>query len=197
MIGRIVLFSVAIAGFGFIGQAQAATVNCGNAMITETDSTMSDCESPNISESPPFVIFNDMTFLLGIRDQDGGSVPTSGSPLSWSTDPYDEQGGTGVKDWGISLATNWVGRVLLELKQGTTAGLFDVTDQCNFATNLCTGTWSSVSNGGALNGLSHSRAWYKTDDGGTGGNVPLPAAAWMLLTGICGLGVMRRRKNKA
>ncbi len=192
MFRKLCVLSAALVSFTFFGEAQAATVSCGNASVTETASTISDCVSPNINESSP-IVFNGMTFQLGISDS---GAPTSGSPLSWATDPMSQTGGAGLANWAINLASNWVGIVVLELKQGTTAGLFDVTDSCDFATNTCSGTWSSVSNGGAINGLSHSRAWYKTTGGG-GGVVPLPAAGWMLVSGMVGLGVLRRRKRKA
>lgn len=35
------------------------------------------------------------------------------------------------------------------------------------------------------------------DPGGGGGVVPLPAAAWMLLSGVAGLGVMSRRRRRS
>lgn len=35
------------------------------------------------------------------------------------------------------------------------------------------------------------------DDGGTGGAVPLPAAGWMLLSGLVGMGAVSRRRRRA
>ena len=40
-------------------------------------------------------------------------------------------------------------------------------------------------------------ATFEVEPGGTGGQVPLPAAGWMLLAGIGALGAAKRRKKKA
>lgn len=185
---------LAVAAGLYLGtlSAQAATVSCGNVDYTATVAEQSTavCSSGNLNESGD-ISFDGMTFGLGIRDS-GASV--SGSPMAWVTDPMSNELGTGMLDWSISLASDWMGVVLLELKQASTYALFDVTDSCNFATNSCGGFWSTSGPGRSSNDLSHTRAWYMTtDDGGGPSPVPLPAAGWMLIAALLGMAGMRKR----
>lgn len=169
---------------------QAATVTCGNVSYTANtaDQSTAFCGSGNLNESGS-VSFDGESFDLGISDS---GAPVPGSPLSWSTDPMSNELGTGLLDWGITLVSDWVGTVLLELKQGSTFALFDVTDSCDFDANVCSGTWSTSGPGrGALNDLSHTRAWFQ--DGLS--VVPLPATGLMLLTALLALIAVRRRAS--
>ena len=188
-------------GFFGVNSAEAATctqnvMNGPNTVEYEYTVNMSDpltCFAGNLDESSPTLDFNSMTYTRGI-DDDGNTE--SGSPISWATggDPMDNQGGTGLKNWSIQLASDWVGLVLVELKQSGTYSLADVTGSCDFGLNTCSGTWSVKatpivgSGSSSENILSHTRAYYKTSV------VPLPAAGWMLIAGLGALGVMRRRK---
>lgn len=180
----------ALAAFSVADTAQAATVTCSNITYTANtaDQTTAVCASGNLNQSGD-ITFDSMTYTLGIGDNGN---PASGSPLSWSTDPMSNEGGTGLLDWGITLSANWVGSVILELKQASTYSLFDVSASCNFVTNSCAGTWSTSGPGNASNDLSHTRAWLKT---GEVSPVPLPAAGWMIIAGLFGLGALRRRAS--
>jgi hypothetical protein len=166
--------------------AEAASCSEGTQYYEVNTASSITCHSGNLNESSPTLVYNLMTFTRGIDD---GGDSESGSPLSWGTggDLMDNQGGSGLKSWSISLAVDWVGSVLMELKQSNTYALADVTNSCDFGANLCSGTWST----GSENTLSHTRAYYK--DGVS--VVPLPAAGWMLIAGLGAMGAMRRRKK--
>jgi hypothetical protein len=64
------------------------------------------------------------------------------------------------------------------------------------------GQWWTNGPGNSGMGLSHASIYYRGDAGtGTGNGlapIPLPAAGWLLLTALCGLGaagLRRRRKD--
>jgi hypothetical protein len=184
--------SMSASVFG-VTTAEAASCSEGTQYYEVNTASSITCHSGNLNESSPTLVYNLMTFTRGIDD---GGDSESGSPLSWGTggDPMDNQGGSGLKSWSISLAADWVGSVLMELKQSNTYALADVTNSCDFGANLCSGTWSaftSNSGEGSENTLSHTRAYYK--DGVS--VVPLPAAGWMLIAGLGAMGAMRRRKK--
>ena len=198
MINRCLILISALTVFALAGGAQAASVSCaGNKHTISYEGNTAEqstavCAAGNLDGSSDLT-FNSMTFGLGINDQ-GNSV--AGSPLSWLTDPMSTMGGTGLRNWGITLASDWIGKVVLELKQSDTYSLFDVTGSCDFTANSCIGTWSTSGPAGSTNDLSHTRAWYK--DGPIippAPVVPLPAAGWMLVAGLFGLGAMRRSQS--
>lgn len=189
MFRKIGLFCAAIFGIAaFAFEAQAVTINCGGISFTANTAGASACAG-NISESSD-LNFNGMTFSLGISDTGSSTDGT----LTWITDPMSNKGtGIGLLNWSISLASNWMGTVILELKQSNDTGLFDVTGSCDFGANVCSGTWSTSGPGNAVNDLSHTRAWYKT----TGTVVPLPAALPLLVGGLAVLGAAGWRRKKA
>ncbi len=189
--------SVALGIAAFAVETEAATVQCytntGNPKLisyTANSAVQSTavCNSGNLNESGD-ITFDGMQFKLGINDN---GVSTDGT-TSWVTDPFNNQGGAGLLPWSISLASDWMGIVLLELKQSRTYSLFDVTASCNFDSNTCSGTWSTSGPGNSVNGLSHTRAWYKT----TSTVVPLPAALPLLVGGLGVLGFAGYRRRKS
>ena len=124
----------------------------------------------------------DGPFVNGILTIDGPSTTDAGLSGTWSV-------------------TGWSGftKAMIVIKAGNSfsAYLMDLAYK--------SGTWSTagvdcVGNSCNQPGLSHFTLYKVTGDSGTGGDggeVPLPAAAWFLLTGVAGLGAMRRLRKAA
>lgn len=85
--------------------------------------------------------------------------------------------------------------IVVALKQGDAFGAF----QLIFPSDDLHGLWGTFGPGpNAINDLSHATAYYRfTDERDDLGVIPLPAAGWLLLSGLGALGVMSRRRRKA
>ncbi|WP_298842400.1 VPLPA-CTERM sorting domain-containing protein [uncultured Roseobacter sp.] len=96
--------------------------------------------------------------------------------------------------WAIDLKdTVDVVAIVLGFKQGSNYAAFMVAPDDDY---MWSGTWSIFDNGNLSNNYSHLDLWYKTGerpmDPEDPPMVPLPAAGWMLVAGLGGLGAMRR-----
>ncbi|WP_338550406.1 VPLPA-CTERM sorting domain-containing protein [Roseovarius phycicola] len=95
------------------------------------------------------------------------------------------------QDWSITN-TGGFKHLALAIKQAKSYAFF-VLD----LNKALSGTWGTEGPASTINGFSHISAWYKGD--GTPppppppSNVPLPAAAWMLLAALGSLVVFRKK----
>ncbi|WP_300016507.1 VPLPA-CTERM sorting domain-containing protein [uncultured Roseobacter sp.] len=87
--------------------------------------------------------------------------------------------------WSIINPNNYA-TVGISVKHGNGFAFYNLD-----LTKALSGTWFTYdnANSGAGSAFSHINAWYMGDPTTP---VPLPAAAWMLIAGLGGLGAMRR-----
>jgi hypothetical protein len=204
---------VAMAVITLSGNASGSTLKaigdsrstCTVSDFTIGDSSASGCEGafggPGTGGNDSNV---DLDGLFGqnawteIVKLDGSSVENAGEGLTLSvflTDGSDEKSGT----WSVS---SWGGykTVMAILKGGPTFSAYKLD------TTLGTkGTWTTNGirngNGNGIPGLSHMTFYHvgspigpPRSEASTGPSpVPLPAAGWLLLAGLCGLVALRRR----
>lgn len=122
------------------------------------------------------VIFNQMA--PATSDCAGGNPCIALSP---SEGDY-----VGAGQWGTSYGTNGV--IAASGTIGTALGFYLLSPSSNSALGLATDTMY------AANGTPAQ--WFLSADGHlTYSTVPLPAALWLLLSGVAGLGVVSRRKR--
>ena len=103
---------------------------------------------------------------------------------------------TATPTWSLNLGGNTFERLMIALKQDGNYAVFELSG----SDNILAGTWGTLGPGGSVNALSHASAWYigKTPGGGDPpGTIPLPAAGWLLISVVAGIGVARRRMQRA
>jgi hypothetical protein len=137
------------------------------------------------------------------------SNPSAGSTFAAITSPPSELGASYPEvSFNSTLNLNGVGGPSTQTPYSIT-NLFDVgTYQFNLTslgvTVYLTGEWVDTSNAlldtGGLFTLSTSNGWssFSGTYAATGSApVPLPAAAWLMLSGVAGLGAMTRKRRAA
>lgn len=188
---RFALFAAVVAGvaaFGSSGmRAEAATQGCtggsGGSATTYTllNALNAECFSGNDTNTidANFLLFGETGWTLADKNDDANSG--DGSILFTSVGPDN---GQESGNWGITAPA--VGfDVVITLVAGNNFGAFLID-----LDEGLTGMWT------ASRDLSHASIYYR-DGGGTIDPIPLPAAAWLLLSGIGGLGAMGWRKRRA
>jgi len=159
----------------------ANAMSCTSAATyTLDDSTAAACFAGNdnnvIAKDPNFVLFGQSGWLLADKNDDN----TVGSPITFLDAPAngDKSGTWQISGWAAQSYNNLV----ITLKAGNGFGAFLLDE------NTTSGTWASTK------GLSHASIFYQNTPLTT---MPLPAGAWLLISGFAGMGLARRFKNKA
>jgi hypothetical protein len=168
-------------GTGLAGTASAATMSCttsgkGNsgATFSLADSTAAECYTGNDTNQidAGFTLFGKTGWTLADKNNDatsGDQSVTFGlAPVNGTkSGPWSINGYAGLRD------------VVITLKAGNGFGAF-------LLDTASAGSWSSSKD------LSHASIYT---NGEQPAPIPLPAAAWMLLAGLGGLGAVARRRR--
>ena len=167
------------------GTAGATTLSCavagkGNSGATFTLLTASaaECHSGNDTNQidAGFSLFGKTGWVLADKNDDA----TSGDGAAiFGLSPVN---GHKYGAWSVR-AGSMVQDVAITLKAGNGFGAFLLYDA------LKAGLWASSKE------LSHASLYYTPTAQPTPAPVPLPAAAWLLLAGMGGLGVVARRRK--
>lgn len=167
------------------------SVTCSTSnFVTSTDCggpfSGNDNDSGSLSDDLDNIFSTSGWTLLEKVNDDRG---TSGFlTVTVLTEDDDGNGLTGGWEWTSEDGWGSMTKVMAVLKGGPSfsAYLIDLSET--------SGTWDTTGivngNGGASPGLSHLTLYSAPDV------VPLPAAGWLLLIGIGGLGVASRRRQK-
>lgn len=178
------MLALAFAMFGAsIFSAQAAPMSCttstggSGATLTLSDATAAACFTGN--DTNQIDSFFPLFGMTGWVLSDKNDGPDGDGTIDFVTGPIN-----GAKSGGWTIDTlAGLTKVVITLKAGNGFGAFllDLTTP-----DPLSGTWASTK------GLSHASIYYN----GTPTIVPLPAGALLLITGIAGLGLAARRRNK-
>jgi hypothetical protein len=123
------------------------------------------------------------TFMAASSSQSG----VGGGGPTLSGEEYNDTGGTTNIDTSGYFA-NWNGT---DFNQGNTSSVL-VTSNCTAGTCDFTASWTSFISGGPFDG--NTGCWFLQ---GTVSSIPVPAAAWLMGSGLVGLvGVARRKRNR-
>lgn len=198
---RSVLSSAVVASAITLGAMSAQAATCGGGIgDTENFTTSTDCALPpvgnggNAGEGE----MNAGAGVFGITSWDlleeiattNGADDIAGSVFSLVSNAGNTGGSWALKD-GFSFDPNEsYAFVLKGGNNGTIAYLMN--------TMFRSGSWKNddlpLNNGGNVPGLSNIRLFGTGDLIETTTPVPLPAAVWMLLAGLAGLGALARRR---
>ncbi len=184
-----VLAGALVLGAGLAGTATAATLSCategkgkGNsgATFSLSNATAASCFSGNDTNQVDagFSLFGKSGWMLSDKNDDA----TSGDGKA-GFGFFQPLNGTKFGLWSIA-GRDKVEDVAITLKAGSgfAAFLLDTT--------ALAGLWSSSKD------LSHASVYYNGEPTPPA-PIPLPAAAWMLLAGLGGLGAVARRRRTA
>lgn len=159
------------------GAASAATCTVGSVTYGLTqdggDPASTTCDTGNDKGAGGFGTLNGWD-LADEVDWTNGDTPDSGFDLVISGNTWSVTGGDGYDAIAVAL------------KQANSFAFF-VLD----LTKALTGTWSITGPGDASQVYSHIAGWTK----GTPSEVPLPASALLLIGGMGGLAMLRRRRK--
>ncbi|WP_257883639.1 VPLPA-CTERM sorting domain-containing protein [Roseobacter insulae] len=186
-----------VLALGVSTDAEAAVVdgvcNLGDTRITvgyvaANDANHVECSAGNPSYNTGKRFFFDMEYQLSYKS-DGSDK--ADSYVTFSNSLLDNNAAD--NDWSLNVPA-LVESVILLFKQSNGYAAFLVSGT--------SGTWdiSKYNKNGCdklgcyetKNDYSHVDIWYKLGDATP---VPLPAAGWMLLAGLGGLGAMRRLRK--
>lgn len=202
---RNVLFAALAASlFGLTTTASnAASTTCSVTSVTLGLFDSADCDGDpvevanNITEaslngSDPFGITDDFGLISQIDLPGGGN---NGFNITFAQDRL-----TG--EWSLDQGLFFEGghSYIIALKAATDSAIYLLPTSSTDATS---GTWSTadlLNNGGNQPGLSNIRLFGTsglTNIPPTTGVVPLPAAGWLLISGVAGLGVFGRFRKRA
>ena len=164
------------------GETQGGKTSSVTSVLTNTSTDVYCGTNPDYSADPGGSIveeFFGMDYTLSFKSDEakGDGVVTFSDPMT------QEENAPGLGSWALNTFAAGTS-VLIGIKQGTLYGAFLVSST--------RGDWYTKDGSTVTNKYSHVDIWYKTGDVPP---VPLPAAGWMLLAGVAGMGAMRRRKK--
>lgn len=178
--------AAALLAVGFLASAaQAATQTCtvtgpgkSGASFLLTGATAASCFTGNDSNQvdAAFEMFGKTGWVLADKNDDGSSGTQK---VSFALGPRND---TKAGAWMLSDRSS-VSDIVVTLKAGSGFGAF-LLDAVSTA-----GLWSSSKE------LSHASVYY-TGKPNSPAPVPLPAAAWLLLAGMGGLGAAAHRRKR-
>ena len=166
-----VALSAAVMLFASLNAASAAV--CGNVdyTLTQDGTTLTPiCGSPNEEGASQYAPVNGWSLA---DTYGGGPATTSGADLTL----------TG-QNWSVTNSGMFP-ELAIALKQGNGFAFYELN-----LTAALSGMWSTAGPGNSTNDYSHINLWVR---GNPTTPVPLPAAGWMLLAGLGGLTLMRRK----
>ena len=149
-----------------------------------------------IEDNPSVLLFGTTGWVFGGDFEDGGST-SGGADLAISLTGIRST--TDLPTWSLDLKGNSFEQIMITLKQDGNWAAFLIADTTTTVATL-SGTWGTTGPGESVNDISHASVWYigKTPGGGDPpGEIPLPAAGWLLVSVVAGIGVARRRMQRA
>lgn len=156
-----------------------------NATFYDLGTTLLPAANGNTPNGPTVAVDDQIT-LKGVWDGSGASV--SGSSTSW----YFTTAIPNLKLWNAVIAQNGFTGFSAVLYDPLNNPILTLTPGTiyNFFPLVMAGTYKLVVTANLIHNDGHS---YTFD----ARIVPLPAAAWLLLSGVAGLGAMARRRKVA
>jgi hypothetical protein len=185
--------AIAALGFGalFTGGASAATVVCGGNLNPDSYTLDAAADSAgcfgggnagNDKPNVPTQMLFGMTGWIGASatDEPGGPF---GDQNIIITETGDNNGGAFTPTWDLDLKGATFDKIMITIKQANSYAAFLIDQTVGQTASGFAGTWGTVQNNPS-NDISHMTAWYI---GRTPPPIPLPAAGWLLISGVAGL----------